>query len=212
MDSLLPILAAMPVTLTIVITAFVLGAVLALPLLAGLRSRIGVVRALVHLIVDIFRGIPPIVWLFILYFGVGRQFFNLDGFGIAIVGLSVIAAAYLAEMYRGGLSAVPVGQWEAARALGLPWLTMIVRVIGPQAFRSSAPAITSYAINMLKDSAIISTIGVVDIVFAATTQSYATGDGFVPFLIAGAVYIVIGLPLVFAARTLDARLTKRVTR
>ena len=121
MEGFIAVLAALPLTLIVTAGAFGIGMIGGIPLMLGLQSRIGVVRGAARLLVDIIRGIPTIVWLFLLYFGVSFGGMRLESLPAAVIGLGVISSAYLAEIYRGSFQIVPRGQSEApARwALGI---------------------------------------------------------------------------------------------
>ena len=212
MNAFTAVLLGLPMTLLVTAAAFIIGLLLAVPLMLGLRSRLKPVRLTFRLLVDLIRGIPPIVWLFLLYFGINFGGLRLDSLSAAIVGLGVISAAYLAEIYRGGFSTLPAGQLEASRALGLGRRTTFLRILAPQAVRTSLPSIATFLLALLKDSSIASTIGVTEMVFAANTfvrQNPATA-GLTPFFIAAGVYVVISIPLAIAARRLDTRLRRSV--
>ena len=199
-------------TLLITVAAVAIGAVLGLPLVVGLRSKQFLVRLFCRGLVDLIRGIPAIVWLFIIYFGVSIGAFQFDSTVAAILGLGLISAAYFAEIYRGGISAVDMGQWEAGNALGVNrWITFS-HIIGPQAFRVSVPSMTSYAISLLKDSSIASTIGVTEIVFYTTQDARSNAGGLTVYLLAAGIYLALSVPLALLARRLDASLRKKVSR
>ena len=212
MDFLQVVLLGVPMTLAITALAFLIGAVLGVPLALGRRSSVPPVRVLARLVIDVLRGIPPIVWLFIIFFGVGTDLIRLDPFQAAVLGFGLIAAGYLAEIYRGGLLAVHAGQVESAAALGMSSRTAMVRIIGPQALRVALPSATTYAIGLLKDSSVAATIGATEIVFRATAESRSTGAGLEPFLVAAVVYIILGTPLAWLSRAADARMRARVAR
>ncbi|MGK9147779.1 amino acid ABC transporter permease [Plantibacter flavus] len=210
MEALLAVLIGLPMTLVVTGAAFGIGLIGGIPLMLGLRSPLKPVRAVTRLVVDIIRGVPTIVWLFLLYFGVSIGGLRLDSLTAAIVGLGVIASAYLAEIYRGGFSTVARGQAEAAQALGLTRGTVFRRILAPQALRTSLPSITTFLLALLKDSSIASTIGVTEMVFAATTfaRQNPTTAGLTPFFLAAGVYVLVSIPLAIVARRLDARLTR----
>lgn len=210
MEVVTAVLLGLPLTLLVTAAAFGIGLVAGIPLMLGLRSPLRPVRLLFRLVVDVIRGIPPIVWLFLLYFGVSFGPVRLDSLTAAIIGLGVIAAAYLAEIYRGGFSTLPPGQLEAARALGLGRGTTFLRVLAPQAIRTSLPSIATFLLALVKDSSIASTIGVTEMVFAANTfvRQNPTTAGLTPFFIAAGVYVAISIPLAIVSRRLDSRLRR----
>ncbi|MEV6347658.1 amino acid ABC transporter permease [Actinoplanes sp. NPDC051851] len=207
--SLTAVLLGLPLTLVVTAAAFALGAVGGIPLMLGLRSRFTPVRLLVRLAVDLLRGVPTIVWLFLLYFGLAVGDVRLNSLGAAILGLGLVASAYLAEIYRGGFAVVPKGQTEAAQALGLSRTTTFVRLLAPQALRTVLPTVTTFLLMLLKDSSLASTVGVLEMTAQATAfsrQNVSTA-GLTPFFVAAGVYIAISVPLAIAARVLDARLS-----
>lgn len=207
MDTFLKILAAVPVTLLVTFASFLIGAILALPLVAGRRSRFVVLRVLSKGIIDILRGVPPVVFVFILFFGLGADIIRLEPLPAAIIGLGLISAGHLSEIYRGGLLSIPRGQFEASSALGLTGSIAVVHVVGPQAFRTAIPGMVTWLISLLKDSSIVSTIGVVEIMFVANQSARSSADGLLPFIIAAAVYIALGTPLAALSRWLEKKLS-----
>jgi len=212
MNYLYAVLLGVPMTLGVTVSAFALGAVLALPVLAAMRSGNAAVRFLARAVVDIVRGIPVLVWLFIIYFGISIGAFKFGSLSGAIVGLGLVSSAYLAEVYRGALSSVHRGQWEASAALALSKRTTFTRIIGPQAVRVALPSATTYAIGLLKDSSIASAIGVTEIVFRTTQEARVAGGGLTAFMIAAVVYIALSVPLAWLSRTLDGRMRAVVAR
>jgi len=208
----LAILIGLPLTILVTVLALLLGSVLALPLVAGLRSPSRIVWLLSRGIVDLLRGIPPVVWLFILYYGVSVGAIRLSPLQAGVLGLGIVAAAYLAEIFRGALTAVHAGQWEASSALGLDSFTVWSRIVAPQAWRAAIPAYTTFAIGLLKDSSIASTIGVAEIVFMSNHYARQSGGSITVYLVAAAVYIVLSVPLGMLSRKIDIRMRKTVTR
>jgi polar amino acid transport system permease protein/cystine transport system permease protein len=209
-DALLVVLLGLPMTLLVTALSFTIGIIGGIPLMLGLRSRTRWVRLACRFAVDLIRGVPPIVWLFLLYFGVSFGAIRLDSLNAAVWGLGIISSAYLAEIYRGAFATLPRGQAEASAALGLGGTVTFTRVLAPQALRTALPSIATYLLSLLKDSSIASTIGVADMVFNATMfarQNPATA-GIVPFFIAAAVYLIISIPVAVTARRLDTRLRR----
>ncbi|MCW2643687.1 MAG: hypothetical protein JWP76_5993 [Dactylosporangium sp.] len=212
MEVFTTVLAGVPYTLLLTVAAFAIGVVGGVPLALARRSSHVAPRAIARALIELLRGIPPIVWLFFVFFGLGNSLPQLDALSAAILSLGLISCAYMAEIYRGGLSAITAGQWEAGEALGMSRTDVLSRIIGPQVFRVSVPASATYAIGLLKDSSAAYTIGVTEVVFYANEQSRATSDAIVPFLLAALVYVVMTIPAAWASRALDSRLRKRVAR
>ena len=202
---------ALGVTWTVAITAgaAAIGIVFGAPLLLLARSRFAVVRGVYDLFVHIVRGIPTLVWLFIAYFGVGQLGITLSPVTAAMLTLSVLAAAYMAEIYRGGLQAIRPGQWEAAGALNLSRFDTLKDIIAPQLFRSVSPSVATQVIGLLKDSSLVSTIGVTDLVFRAGVMTQYHAHGLYMFGFAGLIYLVLSLLIAAFSRRIQARLTRK---
>ncbi len=206
------VLDGLPLTLLLTATAFVIGAIGGVPLALGLRSSHALVRLTCRLFVDFVRGVPIIVWLFLIYYGVSIGDLQFSPVQAAIVGLGIVSAAYLAEIYRGGLQTVPTGQVEAAQALGLGRGVSFWRIIAPQGLRIVSPSVATYLIGLFKDTSIASTIIVGEMVFQA--QSFArqnnTGEGILPYIYAGLLYIALSLPVAYVARRLDRQMREAI--
>lgn len=186
-----------------------IGIILGLPLFAMAQSRFGALRGIYHAIVHFIRGVPTIVWLFIAFFGVGQLGLTLSPVMAALLVLSGIATAYMAEIYRGGIKAVPTGQWEAAGALNLSRFSTVRFIIAPQLFRAVSPSVATQVIGLLKDSALVSTIGVADLVFRAGIMTQYHAHGLYMFGIAGLIYLALSLPIAAFSRNIHARITRR---
>lgn len=212
MDHLSAVLQGVSMTLLVTVAAFAIGATLALPLTLLQMSKWKPGRVVARVITDIVRGLPPVVWLFIIYFGVSIGSFQFDAPSAAIIGLGVVSAAYLAEIYRSGVLALHQGQWEAAAALGVGNVDTITRVVAPQATRVAVPAATGYAISLIKDSAVASTIGVADIAFMTTQDARSNDGGLTVYLMAAAVYVALCVPVAIAARFAGDALQRKVSR
>ena len=189
---------------------FLIGAVLAVPVSALRRSRLRPLRVLAIAYVETLRGVPPIAWLFLLYFGLAQVDVRLSPLTAGVLGLGLISTAYLAEIYRAGLRAVPLGQLEAARAVGLGTVATYRHVIGPQAIVTVVPPAAAFLIGLLKDSAIASLIGVPEVTGLALRLTQQEFEGLAIFAAAGLVYIALSVPLATFARWLGARLTSRL--
>lgn len=199
-------------TLALALTALGVGILLGAALCAMRTSGIAILDGVAGLLILTFRSVPPIVWLFLIYFGIGTGLFQVSPFQAAALGLGLITAANLAEIFRGALKAIHVGQWEAARALGMPPMWRMADVIVPQLLRISLPSIVSYAIGLIKDTAIASTIGVPEIAFQASNVSQASFKGLESFAFAGALYIAVSIPIAAMSRGIDLHLRAKVAR
>jgi polar amino acid transport system permease protein len=196
-------------TLLITIVSFTIGAVIGLPLAFVRRSPIALLRAAVRIYVDVVRSVPALVWLFIFYFGFPEVGLRLSPVVAAIAAFGFIASSYLAEIYRGGLAAIGRGQWEASAAAGMGSIDTARFVVIPQIFRIISPTMATYLIGLLKDSALASTIGVIELTYRANVQTQTTGKGLVAFGIAGLIYLVLSLPLAVVSRRVDSRMRAR---
>lgn len=209
-DILVALLGGVVTTLQITVGAFVLGAALGIPLALLRRSEHRVPRVVGATVIEVIRSVPPVVWLFLTYYGISIGMIRFDTLSAAVVGLGIVSAAYLAEIYRAALAAVPPGQTEGADALGLRRTTTLVRVLAPQALTLTVPPAATYAIGLLKDSALASIIGATDITFFAYQQSRMSNDGLVIFLLAAALYLILSLPIAVAARAGGSWLERRL--
>lgn len=209
---LLALLQGIPWTLAVTATAFIIGLVLGFPL-CGLRvCRFKPARLLAFAVILTLRAIPPIVWLFFIFFGLGGGWLTLSPFAAATLGLGLITAAHLAEVYRGALTGIPAGQYEAALVLNLSARQRFFDVILPQLVRIAIPAAATYAIGLLKDSAIASTLGVTDISAAAYQQTQQTFQGLPVYSLAALLYIALSVPVALFARRLGDHLGRRIQR
>lgn len=154
--------------------------------------------------IDVFRAIPLLVLLVVVYYALPFLGLRLSPFAAAATSLSLVASAYSAEIFRAGIEAVPKGQFEAARALGLkPWIVM-ARVVLPQAVRIVVPPLTSNSINVLKDTALASVVAMPDLLKQAT-QAQALSANPTPLIAAAGIYLLMLLPLVRLVGLLEAR-------
>jgi polar amino acid transport system permease protein len=197
-------------TLYVTGASLVIGGVIGLVLVGAARSPLAIVRGIATLYINVVRVIPPITWLFLIYFGLPQFALRLSTIQAAIIGFSIIASAFMAEIYRSGLLSIPEGQREAAHALGLSAVTTVRYIITPQAFRVALPAIATYGIGLLKDSALASTIGVREITYYAQQSAKQTHEGLLSFIVAGALYIVISLVVALVSRRVDLTLRRKI--
>ncbi|WP_296746956.1 amino acid ABC transporter permease [Mesorhizobium sp.] len=211
-DMAVTILLAVPYTLALTALAFSLGAALGIPICALRLTKIPLLKPLVGAFILIVRSIPPLVWLFLIYFGLGSGVIQLNAFAAACIGLGLITAVNMAEIYRGSLAAIHHGQWEASTALGMPRWNQLSEIIAPQLARISLPAAATYAIGLLKDSAVASAIGVPELAYAAYHISQQTFRGLDVYAVVALIYIAMSLPIAWVSRTVDKKMRARVAR
>ncbi|MBA2796609.1 transport system membrane protein [Streptococcus porcinus] len=162
-DSLWFVLSGLPYTIGISALSFLTGISLGVLLAILGRSQHGFFRRVVKVYISIMRGVPMIVVLFMLYFGMPYFDLQLPALLCAYIGFSLVSSAYISEIFRSSINAVALGQWEAAKALGLPQKTVIKKVILPQAIRIAIPPLGNVVIDMIKSSSLAAMITVPDI-------------------------------------------------
>jgi polar amino acid transport system substrate-binding protein len=180
--------------------------------LARIPSRVGWRRLLGWLAtvyVEVVRGTPLLLQLYLLYFGLSG-IYPLHPMAAGIMGLGFNYAAYEAEVYRAGIEAVPRGQIEAGEALGMPGFMVVRRVLIPQALRFSLPAVANDYIALLKDSALVSVITVVELTKRMSIVAVDSGGWLGPGLVCAVLYLTMSYPLSRLARRLGRQLGPRV--
>lgn len=199
--------AAAWVTLELSVLAFLLavpiGVALAIARLYGARP----VAAAARLYIELFRGTPVLLQLFVLYYGLA-PIVSLGPVAAAVIGLGLNYAAYEAEVYRGALLAIPRGQSEAARALGLGPRQILRHVLVPQALRLALPPMTNDFVAMLKDSSLVSVITVIELTKRMTIAAVDLRGWLIPGVMCAAMYLALSFPLSELARRLERRLAR----
>ena len=193
------------------ITAVVSALAMAVAVVVGLvvaSGRVygpGPVRAVMTAYVEVIRGTPVLLQLYVLYFGLA-DVIALSPWSAAIIGLGLNYAAYEAEIYRGAIQAIPAAQWEAALAIGLSRRAALRHVILPQALRIAMPGVTNDFISLLKDSSLVSVITVVELTKQMTITAVDVRGWLGPGLLCAALYLALSYPLSRLARRLEQRL------
>ncbi len=191
------------VTACSLVVAFVLGFVIAVLKVLPCKP----LRAALDFYTSIFRGVPLIVLLFMVYFATPQLTgYKITMFAASVLTLGLNGSATVSETVRGGIEGVDRGQYDASLALGLPYVTMMREVIVPQAMRSVAPALVNEVITVLKSSSLVATIGLMDMMRAAQSVQALTYRAFEPFIIVAAVYYVIVMGLVALGNRLERNL------
>ena len=195
------------VTLQIGVVSIVAGLVLGLAL--ALIRLYGPVwtQLLARAYINFMRSIPLLVLLIIIYYALPFVGIRLSPFLSAVSALSLVSAAYTAEIFRAGIEAVPKGQFEASSALGLSYRHMMVDVVLPQAIRIVIPPLTNNCINVMKDTALASVVAMPDLLKQAT-QAQALAANPSPLIGAAIIYVAFLLPLVAGVSRLERSYAK----
>ncbi|WP_312930280.1 amino acid ABC transporter permease [Agrobacterium cavarae] len=204
LQSLPQLMWGLVVTLQIGIVSIVAGLVGGLVLAV---TRLYAPRAIVLLIrvyVDVFRSIPLLVLLIVIYYALPFVGIRLSPFFSAVTALSLVSAAYTAEIFRAGIDAIPVGQFEASAALGLSNRHTMGDIILPQAIRIVIPPLTNNSINVLKDTALASVVAMPDLLKQAT-QAQALSANPTPLIGAALIYVLLLWPMVAVVSRLEVR-------
>lgn len=165
------------------------------------------IKLLIRIYIDIFRSIPLLVLLIVVYYALPFVGIRLSPFLSAVTALSLVSAAYTAEIFRAGIEAIPHGQFEASAALGLSNRHTMVDVILPQAIRIVIPPLTNNCINVMKDTALASVVAMPDLLKQAT-QAQALAANPTPLIGAALIYIALLWPMV----AIVSRLEKHFSR
>lgn len=191
------LLEGLKLTVITSLVSIVIGMIIGLLVCLMKMSKNVVLKAIAGVYIWIIRGTPMLVQAFIVFFGVPqvvRMFitdFKFTALTAGIITLSLNAGAYLAEIYRGGIMAVPKGQTEAARSLGLSQGQAMRKVVLPQAIKFSIPSLVNQFIITIKDTSILSAIGMAELVNKAKTYVGSTYTFFETYLVVAAMYLVI---------------------
>lgn len=215
-DSIPALLKGMSMTAQLVALALALGLCLAVPLALARTSKNPALWMPAYGFIFIFRGTPLLVQIFLVYYGLGQSeavresflwLFFKEAYWCAIFTFTLNTSAYTAEILRGAIQAVPHGELEAARALGMPRLLVLRRITVPRAFRLALPAYGNEIILMLKGSALASTITLLDITGVARVIVARTFAPYELFLIAAIMYLALTLIIVRTLKYTEWRLS-----
>lgn len=174
------------------------------------RSRI--LKPLIGAWVDLIRGTPFLVQIFIVFFILPEFGIHLEAFAAAVFALTNLASCFICEIVAGGIQSVPRGQREAAIAAGLSYYQQLFNVILPQAMRIILPPLVGQYVLLIKDSSVISVIGVVDVTRAGWLTVQRIPEGIMVFGLVGILYFVVCYPLIRLSNNLERRMTVTATR
>jgi polar amino acid transport system permease protein/cystine transport system permease protein len=204
-DALPLLLAGAGTTIEITAGGFCIAVVLGLFAGALLGARSRAIRGAARVYVDVFRAVPVLTQLFILYFGLVEIGIRLEPLQAAILGFGINGGAYLAEVFRAGILSVHHGQTEAAQMLGMTRLAVLRIVVLPQAMRIVLPSLANYAIGLLKDSTLASAVAAPELMFLARKLVDRTFLGPQIYFSVTVIYLAMSLPLGQLTRLAEAR-------
>lgn len=202
------ILKGVVTTIEIAFAVVVTGLLLGL-LLASIRAfQVKPVNALIVILVDMFRALPPLVIVLIVYFGLPNVGVSIPSFAVLWLVLSLVLAAFAEEIFWAGILSIPKGQWEAARSTGFTFPGTLAYIVLPQAIRLAVPPITNRTVAITKNTALGTVIGVPEILSQATTGQSFSGNA-TPLMMGAIAYIVLFVPVVALGRLIETRFAWR---
>jgi polar amino acid transport system permease protein len=192
---------------TLKVSALVVGFSLVIGVLLGTALTFGpfVLRLPIRLYSDIVRGIPILVLIFVIYYGLPALQVNLDNLTAAIVALTTFQTAQIVEITRGAFQSIPKGQTEAGKAIGLVFSQRMVYILAPQAVRRFTPPAINSIVDAVKGSALVSLLGVIDLMQAIQQVIGRTYEPLPLYLLGAFIYFAINYSLSLLARRLEAR-------
>jgi len=209
-NTLTMLLGAARWTLMLSAIAFAFGGAVGLLVMVMRISPVRPLRWISRLYIEFFQGTPLLVQLFLIFFGlpilVGYNISPLLSAGIA---LTIYTSAFLADIWRGCVEAIPRGQWEGSAALGLGFLQQLWHVILPQAIKISIPPSIGFLVQVVKNTSLTAIIGYVELTRQGQILNNVTFRPFTIFLMVGAIYFVICFPLSRYSKTLESKLAAR---
>jgi His/Glu/Gln/Arg/opine family amino acid ABC transporter permease subunit len=194
--------------LTIMVSLLSFGLAVVIGLLLGIAriSRLLPLRMIATPYVQFIRGTPLLLQLFFIYYVLPYGGMVLTPFVSGVLGLTMNYSAYMAEVFRGGILAIPKGQWEAGLSVGMSRRLLLRRIILPQALRIVVPAIGNFFVSIFKDSALVSVITMKDLMFSGEILAAATFKHFEIFAEVAAIYFLISYPAAKFVEYIEARL------
>lgn len=192
-------------TVLLSLIAFAGGALVGLPIALMRVSPSHALRIVAGGYIQLIQGTPLLILLFLTYFGLGILGYKLAPLVAAGLALTLYAAAFLGEIWRGCIEAVPRTQWEASDCLGLDRLQQYAYVILPQAFKMAIPPTVGFMVQIVKNTSLASVVGFVELARAGQIVNNSTFEPFIIFCIVAAIYFAMCYPLSLASRFLERR-------
>lgn len=193
-------------TVLLSLAGFICGGLAGGALLRLRLARNRVLCTIARLYIEVFQGTPLLMQLFLVFFGLPLLGLDVEPWLAAGLGLTLASSAYLAEIWRGCVEAIPQGQWDAAASLGLHGWQQFRFVIAPQALRIAVAPTVGFLVQLVKSTALTSIIGYSELVKTANVINNATFEPFTVYGLLAAIYFALCYPLTAAARRLERRL------
>ncbi|WP_394244363.1 amino acid ABC transporter permease [Vibrio astriarenae] len=192
-------------TVLLSLLAFVFGGALGAILTFLHSTKSPLFRGIIKVYVEIFQGTPLLMQLFLTFFGISLLGIEISPWTAAILSLTLFSSAFFHDIWRGCIEALPKGQWEASKSLGLTYFDTMKHVIAPQAFKISIAPTVGFSVQIVKGTALASIIGFVELTKAGTMLNNATFQPFKVFAFVAVLYFLICFPLSAYARYLESK-------
>lgn len=205
-DILRNLLLAARWTVLLSVVAFTGGGIVGLGILLARVSSRPWLRKSAEIYIGLFQGTPLLMQLFLVFFGLPLIGMRIEPWSAAVVGLTLCASAFLAEIWRGGVEAIPLGQWDAAKSVGLHYVEEMRLVILPQAFVITRAPMVGFLVQLVKMTAVTSIIGFEELMRASNAINNATFEPFTVYGLVALIYFAMCFPLTRYARHLQVRM------
>ena len=193
-------------TVGLSLIAFIGGSTVGLLLLMLRLSKLPAIGPIVAAYVQLFQGVPLLVQLFLAYYGLGLFGINTSPWVAAGIGLTLYASAFLTEIWRGCVAAIPRGQWEASESLALSFYEQLRYIILPQAVRIAVPPTVGFLVQVIKGTALASVIGFMELTKVGKTIANATYSPFLIFSCVAVMYFLLCYPVSLYAKRLERKI------
>ena len=195
-------------TVALSLIAFIGGGLVALALLVARVARLPGAERGVATYVQLFQGTPLLMQLFLAYFGVALLGWKVSAWGAASLALTLYTSAFLCEIWRGCINAIPKGQWEASASLALNLREQLLHVVGPQALRIALAPTVGFLVQVIKGTALASVIGFIELTKAGTMITNATFRPFTVYACVALLYFALCFPISAWSRSLERKLNR----
>lgn len=208
-QSIPPLLHGLQLSLEYTVVIIILSLLGAFPVALARMSRRRLIRGPVGFYIEVFRTTPLLIQLVYIYYALPQIGIELNVFEAGVLGMVLHYVAFIAEVYRSGIQAVPPGQTEAAKALGFSRFAILRRVVMPQALRIVTPALGNFFISLIKDTSLLSAITVPELLFSGQIISGRTYDYFTIYTMVFGIYLIVGFGAVALVRWIERNVDRR---